>query len=238
MFASYSPGSSLAAIQVTRCRSHAWGGQARARGFQQRVGCEELAFSGAALRIVSQRARGRPRRVDSAVVEQPFAHRKVGRDGDGEPVQLRLAGRSPSEGELRARSTPRPRARRRRPRGRDPRRRRRRPRGRLAGRPGRRGCPVAPSGSGATGRHRGRRAPRSSASLRRRSQERIRRPRVCSGRPGRRDAGTRAPAQPRRKPGGTGSGRSVFAGAVRSVARARSRYGRKLSYDQPGPHSS
>ena len=72
-------------MQVPRLRR-----ASAARSFQQRVRCEEVAVSGAALRIVSQRARRRPRRVDSAVVEQPFADRKVGRDGDGEPVQLRL----------------------------------------------------------------------------------------------------------------------------------------------------
>ncbi len=90
MFASYSPGSSLAAIQVTRCRSHACGGQALLAAFSSAWGAKSSPRSGAARRIVSQRARRCPRRVDSAVVEQPFAHRKVGRDGNREPAQLRL----------------------------------------------------------------------------------------------------------------------------------------------------
>ena len=72
-------------MQVPRLRR-----ASAARGFQKRVRCEELAVSAAALRIVSQAGRRRPRRVHTAVVEQPFADRKVRRDGDPEPVQLCL----------------------------------------------------------------------------------------------------------------------------------------------------
>ena len=89
MFASYSPGSSLAAIQVTVMASHAWGG--RAARFQQRVARRAVP---AALRIsVPQRARRRPRGVDPA--EWSSSRSPTGRSGtprrwDGEPVQLRL----------------------------------------------------------------------------------------------------------------------------------------------------
>ena len=61
---------------------------AAARGLQQRVRREELPVAGPTLRVVSQVARRRPRDVDAAVVEEPFADGEVGHDRDREPLQL------------------------------------------------------------------------------------------------------------------------------------------------------
>jgi len=79
-FASYSPGSSLAAIQVTRWRSHASAGQLLLAAFSSACGAKSSPSQARPLRVGSQFARRRPRDVDATVVEEPFADGEVGHD--------------------------------------------------------------------------------------------------------------------------------------------------------------
>ena len=190
-FASYSPGSSLAAIQVTRWRSHASAGQPLLAAFSSACGAKSSPSrarrsvssrrspDGAHATLTPQWSRSRSPTGRSATTGS--ASRSSVACGPI-PERRRIAGEKYAPA---ASTTPRPR-------GGSPPRRRRRPRGRHAGRPGRRECRAARSGSVAHGTRRGRRAPRSSVLRRRRSPgTSLRRP-AGRGRPGRRGAGSRA----------------------------------------------